>query len=935
MSEGIWPGSRWCKFDFHTHTPVSHDTNAWQQAKGTADEVTFEKWLLQYMAAEIDCVAITDHNSADWIDGLKAANERIAVAKPQGYRPLWLFPGVEISVNGGVHVLAVFDPSTPGSTIDSLLGTVDFPVRLHGRTDGQDAAACTGKSFKDVIAAVKNCGGLVIPAHADQDKGLLQHVNTDALKHALELGIDAIEIIDRTSQKPQIYIEKAPCWAEIVGSDCHSFQGDAVPGSRFTWVKMAEPTLEGLRLALHDGNDVSIHRHDDPDIVSFDPDKTPDQWVQQIQIDGMQVMGNGQPMNLAFNPFFNALIGGRGTGKSTIVHALRLVFRRDDELKALTASSAVRQTFDRFAKVPRARNDRGGGGLRSNSAIQVIVWREGIWFMLTWRQDGSGVSVQELEGSAWKPSTSQSIDPQRFKIRIFSQGQIADLAGENQQALLELIDAAAEVRPLTEQWQEAIRSYLTQQAKIRELDGRLAKREGVQLNLDDIARKLAKLEGSDHAAILRSFQHSRQQDHEITHAFKGADDLKGEVTALAPRLVLDDARSGVFDEQADADALRVLGELRAAVAVAQAAVRTAGEELAQQAVRLSRHPDLEAWRRRSLAARQDYEELQAELATQGITDPGVYGQFVQQRQALNTQLQYLDALAGERAALAIKAEQQLQAIGEARDRITRARAAFLADSLSDNPYVRISVDAGGEAIAAAERRLRELMDVTDDRFAKEIYLPDPNDPTAGPVGLLAEWELAADRREAEQAVREALIQAAQGQSVVGGSLRNNLKGRAEKDPAFVDRLRCLSFEDGLRVAVSRRGDGRDFQPIQQASAGQRAAAMLAFLLSYGDEPLVLDQPEDDLDNHMIYSLIVRQIRANKLRRQLIVVTHNPNIVVNGDAELVQAFDFKGGQCVVTVSGALQDAAVREEVCHVMEGGQEAFRRRWQRLGEER
>ncbi|MDA8119655.1 MAG: hypothetical protein M0Z85_06295, partial [Gammaproteobacteria bacterium] len=83
-----------------------------------------------------------------------------------------------------------------------------------------------------------------------------------------------------------------------------------------------------------------------------------------------------------------------------------------------------------------------------------------------------------------------------------------------------------------------------------------------------------------------------------------------------------------------------------------------------------------------------------------------------------------------------------------------------------------------------------------------------------------------------------------------------------------------------------------------------------------------------------YDLIVQQIRENKLRRQLIVVTHNPNVVVNGDADLVHVMDFKGGQCIVAQSGALQEKAVRDEVCRVMEGGREAFSRRWKRLGRE-
>jgi predicted ATPase len=95
---------------------------------------------------------------------------------------------------------------------------------------------------------------------------------------------------------------------------------------------------------------------------------------------------------------------------------------------------------------------------------------------------------------------------------------------------------------------------------------------------------------------------------------------------------------------------------------------------------------------------------------------------------------------------------------------------------------------------------------------------------------------------------------------------------------------------------------------------------------------VLDQPEDDLDNHLIYSLVVQQIRANKQRRQIIVVTHNPNVVVNGDAEMNHALDLKGGQCRVTQRGSLQNKAMRKEVCDVMEGGRDAFEKRYRRLG---
>ena len=126
-------------------------------------------------------------------------------------------------------------------------------------------------------------------------------------------------------------------------------------------------------------------------------------------------------------------------------------------------------------------------------------------------------------------------------------------------------------------------------------------------------------------------------------------------------------------------------------------------------------------------------------------------------------------------------------------------------------------------------------------------------------------------------------------------------------------------------------DGSKFRPLQEGSPGQKTAALLAFLLSYGEEPIVLDQPEEDLDNHLIYDLIVKQLRNIKQRRQIIVVTHNANIVVNGDAELVVALVAQAGETHKATDGSLQEREVRDTICAVLEGGREAFEQRYRRI----
>ena len=264
---------------------------------------------------------------------------------------------------------------------------------------------------------------------------------------------------------------------------------------------------------------------------------------------------------------------------------------------------------------------------------------------------------------------------------------------------------------------------------------------------------------------------------------------------------------------------------------------------------------------------------------------------------------------------------------------------FYPHVLAQNAFVRIETRPYGNDHQVIERSLREVLG-DNEHFEGDILTTKEDDTTTGfVVDLLADLSSDSTVRRCEfesrlEGLRQRFESACAGQGDFGGFFNNYLKRQFERTPDFLDKLLTWFPEDGLSVEYSRRGDGRDFQPISQASAGQRSAAMLAFLLAHGNEPLILDQPEDDLDNRLIYDLVVRQIRENKLRRQIIVVTHNPNIVVNGDAEMLHALDFRQGQCIVAQSGSLQEKGMREEICRVMEGGREAFDRRYRRLGPE-
>lgn len=948
LSPWPYPGTRWWKFDFHTHTPVSTDT-PWHSLIGKPDELTPEHWLQKYMDAGIDCVAVTDHNSGAWIDPLNAAYARMQQADTRSFRALRLFPGVELSVNGGFHLLAIFAPGTRTSDIDTLLGRVEYDG-TKGDSDG-----VTRKSAVQVIEAVIAAGGLAIPAHAEADKGLLRLREGSATKATLDANslqqvfgcghVLAIEVLDRAQPKPAIYVEAKVRWSEILGSDCHNFRspaGRGQLGSAYTWVRMAAPSLEGLRLALLDGANFSLRRSDDE--RAFDPFAQPEHFVETIAVHDARYMGGkGSPLTMAFSPWFNALIGGRGTGKSSIVHFLRLAYRRDSELTALDPSNEARQTFERFIHEPASRDEHGGIDLRSarKTKVVVTVMRDGVRHRLCWQQDGRGPVVQVQADGGWRDSPSQETTPARFPARLFSQGQIAALAGDSQQALLAVIDEAANAGPWNAAIEDAKRRFLTLRARVREVDGKLASQPQVAVQLDDVRRKLARFEEAHHAEVLKAYQLCARQDREMSRQIDAVSAVAGLVLQLAETVVPDDVPDGLFDVQRpqDREAAQLAARLAQAISDAAKALSTISANLGMAANAVRSALEVSAWRAAEVQAKADYDALVLALKAQGVADPSEYGKLVQERQRLETETARLGSLGKERLRLTQEAAAQRRALLMARRELSEARRSFLSNSLADNPYVRIELCPYGRDARVIERSVRRLLGVTDGRFEDDILVVADDQSMKGlvadflatdlkqprPTSLLIEARLDAFKLNAEEAHNGL------GKLNFGGYFSNYLEREFKRQPEILDRVHTWFPEDSLQVEYSRKGDGKDFRPIDQASAGQRAAAMLAFLLAHGNEPIILDQPEDDLDNHLIYELVVRQIRGNKQRRQIIVITHNPNIVVNGDAEMLHAMDFQGGQCKVVQSGSLQERAMREEVCRVMEGGREAFESRYRRL----
>lgn len=910
-----WASAKWWKFDFHTHTPASKDYGKGPD-QARYKQISCKNWLLDYMNNGIDCVAVTDHNSGAWIDPLKQALLELAAEGHPDYRPLYIFPGVEITVQGNVHILAIFDRDRSTSDIDSLLGAVKYRA-TKGKSDG-----CSEYSTVEVIDEISKSGGISIPAHVDQASGLFTVCSGITLEQALtNKNIFAAEVVDLTAVKPQLYIDNKVNWVEVLGTDSHhpsESDGPSCPGSHYTWVKMSEPTFDGLRLALLDGP-LSLKRSD---CFDGDPNTHCQLAIESIVVNNAKYLGRGKSFSCQLNPWLNTIIGGRGTGKSTSMEFLRYALKRNREIP--------RSLEKEFSKYYQTSNNRQDEGLLTDSTT-ITVWfrKDGGRFRISWSNHENKYTIEEETASEnW--SHSEGDIAQRFPIRVYSQKQIFELS-KQPHALLQVVDDAPEVnhRDWQLEWDELISRYLSIRAQEREIQAGLREESVIKGQLEDIKRKLEVFEKAGHSEVLKTYQ-LRQNQAKALDTWeqtweRSAEQIRNIVgSLLPPKLESEHFNSENADDKELIDAIE---NIRMTFEELQKEMNLFSQRIedvklswiqARQGLEISK---------KITQANKEYNELLGQLSAAGAGDPSVYGDLVKQRQNLEEKL---DGFIKKRETIRQyqkSAEECLGKLHEHRTKITKLRKEFLKETLVDNSYVQINVIPFGNKITI-EEEFRSLIDRGNGGFDRDIGVVD------GEEGLLATLTQSTNKTMEEKitSLKESLlgIHANDPTAVAVTKDRRFVTHIQGLSPEQIDRILCWYPEDSLDVRYSLK-NGESFKPVEQGSPGQKTAALLAFILSYGNEPLVLDQPEDDLDNHLIYDLIVTQLREIKQNRQILVVTHNANIVVNGDAENVIALDIRSGQTQIVTQGGLQDASVRNEICRVMEGGKEAFDQRYKRI----
>jgi DNA repair ATPase RecN/histidinol phosphatase-like PHP family hydrolase len=909
-------GSKWWKFDFHTHTPASFDygkTDSSLKASKTPKD-----WLLDYIAKGIQCVAVTDHNTGDWVDGLKDAAEAL---RGEGHS-IFVFPGVEITANSNIHVLGIFDPNATSADISAVIGASKF----RGTKGDSDSVA--EESAENVIKEILSAGGVAIPAHIDMQAGLCQQYSSHTIRQVCECA-NAVEIIfpdqERADAPLSRYTNLNVDLPSIIGSDAHH-PNDI--GRAYTWVKMSYPSIEGLKLALVDGSS-SIIRSDNE---TADPNRASNTLLRSVTIENAKYAGRSSPLIIEFNPWLNSIIGGRGSGKSSILEFIRLGMDRGRDLRGLNSDNEIRRAFESFTKISASRDAEGV--MLTDTKISCVYTRDEVYYLLTWIKESNEVSISRYDGEKWIIEDGEAHS--RFPIKIFSQKQIFNLA-KNPNTLLRLIDESSTVgfQQWKMEWKDKCTHFQTLCSQRRELQSKLSNKNVLQGQLSDVEQKIKTIVQSGHTEILSSYQSFRAKRTGVFQYETDVGNLKSQVESIISSIETPTIEAATFNTQIgnEQEILTKLESLILATSTFKEditkAITTIGSELSNFKEWYSRS----GFNQAHIAVDAQYNKLIEDLQNKGVGSPADYAKLIGDRETINQSLKGMVLVENQINELTISINNAYQEIIECRKRLTSSRLNFLEQYLSGNSSIQIEVTPFSD-LDDLDRSFRSILGRSDSAFSAELFDLDRECgflfnlnrelsviPSATDSGNLEPWLTKVHN------FKQSIFNFNTGEVLNTKLGKRFVDFMSQLQPQNFDSINTWFPEDKLTIKFH---DGNRFKDVSQGSAGQKASAILSFLLSYGTEPLVLDQPEDDLDNGLITSLIVSKLHKNKANRQIIVVTHNPNIVVNGDSEYVIALEDRG-QINLMASGALQEVDVRKNVCEILEGGEVALQQRYKRM----
>lgn len=625
------------------------------------------------------------------------------------------------------------------------------------------------------------------------------------------------------------------------------------------------------------------------------PMSMPHHLVNLLRVTGGFLGG----VELEFVDGLNCLIGGRGAGKTTALELIRFGLGLMPDPKV---HGQRHKYIDGLVK----------GNLGSGAITVALTTKDGMAYTASRRASEEVLVANEL-GQAVPVSVSNNV---LFGADVFSQNEIEDIALDPT-AQLELIDRFEAVDTLAIRRELEARSRELEQSaealtridsEISELTAKASELPALQERL----KAMAEVAGPDAEKVNQAHKDraARQNEERVPHELQDA--VSKVVTEMQRARTsfgaTRDARmTSALEDGLNGEVFRAIGAdlhaVSSAVDAAVASVAQAGERFSEA---LSSH-------RASLAARH----VQQEAAYRALvsTSEEMGGRSAERAKlqeavtAAQAHATARDAKLAERAEAVAARQKLLNEMSELRDRRFALRKQVAAQITSKLPAIRVTVSQG-EDLERYQQFLTEMLKgsgVQQGPTAKQL------------VQRLLPTELA---RVVANDDLSALVEQ-------GGLPEDRARKvlAALRAPGVVYQIEAIDLHDQPCIELL---DGERYKKSPHLSTGQRCTTILPILLLQSERPLLIDQPEDNLDNAFVYETVVKALQQVKGSRQVIFVTHNPNIPVLGRADRVFVFASDGEKGSVVRSGTVDDC--KDDIERILEGGREAFEERYRRYG---
>lgn len=858
-------GSNWVRADFHLHTKADKEFNyAGQENDFVNDYVEALK------AADIRVATITNHNKFD-LGEFKALRKK---AKKEG---ICVLPGIELSVNdgaNGVHTLVVFSDqwiADGKDFINQFLATA-FKGKVPADYEQEN-----GRSSQNLLSTLEELEGFhkeffVIFAHVEASSGLWKELEGGRLKELSEhplvqkycLGFQKVRTHDKADAKCRVKVME--WWGSSYPAEvegCDAKDIEQIGRGERVYLKLGDPNFESVKYALSD------HSYR----VTKEVPLIHHSHITAVRFEG----GLLDSIRVPFSPHLNCLIGIRGSGKSAVLEAIRYVLgipfgqvAQDVEYK----EELIPYVLQSGGKVVVEAKDKHGQSYEIN---RIYKHTSDVYV------DGSlqsGVSVRETV--LWKPLYFGQKDLAAAG-KGFGHDLVEKLVGDMLKPIrVEMADRVSTLKDKIEILQ-ALETDVEQKEEdeedLKDIKFRLDqfKKYGVEEKLD----KQIEFD-KDIAYCVQVDELANNWFESLTASIESADENFDE---------LEDCKSK-YNTELFKKYGKKLAELKKTIEDAAGVVKRV-ETILQELDKLRQELESDKEELKDDFAKTERELVKA-LSDEGVTSiqPDEYVNLSKRKTELEKSIADLTRKTAKHKEKQNDVLAALAALNESWHKEFKLVSSAL-DKINDTQSA-LKVEATYKGDTA------KFATIMEENFRGHSIRKDTYKTIS---------ENYADFGEVYKSLDVAASVAKSKSDVFVQLFNDNL-------------FDLLSYQVPNSYAITYHG-----KDLKSHSLGQRASAMMLFILSQKDcDLLLIDQPEDDLDGQSIYEEVVKLIRELKPEQQFIFATHNANFPVLGDAEMICGCSFDEEKILVE-SGSIDCKTSQKKIVDIMEGGKEAFERR--------